>query len=128
MRRAGFISTKSTTSARSMHLTKLWELTTNMNLPCKGRFHRFDGIGNLKSAEKEFRAILDLDEKSLLGLNGMGAVYFSQARYAEATKILRRVVEADPKNPLWYTNLARAVVRQEDFPKPRRRPFEGRQF
>ena len=83
---------------------------------------------DLKSAEKEFRAILDLDEKSLLGLNGMGAVYFSQARYAEATKILRRVVEADPKNPLWYTNLARAVVRQEDFPKPRRRPFEGRQF
>jgi len=83
---------------------------------------------DLNSAEKEFGAILELDENSVLGLNGIGAVYFSQARYAEATKILRRVVEADPKNALWYTNLARALVRQEDFLKPRRRPFEGRQF
>ena len=83
---------------------------------------------DLKSAEKEFRAILDLEKNNVLGLNGIGAVYFSQARYSEATKILLRVVEADPKNPLWYTNLARALVRQEDVRKPRRRSFEAFQF
>src|SRR6185503_739270 len=48
-------------------------------------------------------------------------------RYADATSTLLRVVEADPNNPIWHTNLARSLVRH-DIVRPRRRSFEAFQF
>ena len=82
---------------------------------------------DLKNAEKQFREILNIDRKSVLGLNGLAAVYYSQARYAEAAEKLGEVVQADPHNPVWYTNLARALARQENW-RSRRWSFDALPF
>lgn len=82
----------------------------------------------LKNAEGEFQGILKKDATHVLGLNGLGAVYFSYARYADASKIFSRVIQEDPNNALAHTNLARALIRQDAVTKRRWRTREVSQL
>lgn len=88
-----------------------------------------DGLGrfyihqkDLRRAETEFQSILKKEPGNIFGLAGQGAVCVKQARYEEAISCFRKTIEVDEHNPVWYANLAWALIRQENRTKYRRGP------
>jgi len=53
--------------------------------------------GQLDVALQKYQAIVDLNPDLAPAYNNLGKVYFLQARYQEATKVLRRALEIDPQ-------------------------------
>lgn len=67
----------------------------------------------LMSAQKEFQFILEKDSNNTTGTTGLGAVYFNQGDYEAAEDNFRQVMDAEPNEPVFHTNLAWALVRQD---------------
>lgn len=72
------------------------------------------GRGDIGSAEKEFKAMLESDATNELANNGLGAIHFELHNYVESTYYFRKVVDKRGKSPTFYTNLAWSLVRQGD--------------
>ncbi len=69
---------------------------------------------DLVRAETEFQKIQEDEPLNALGINGLGLVYFGQERYGKAAASFRTVLQMEPENPVFLTNLARTLVRMDD--------------
>ena len=68
----------------------------------------------LSNAEREFHAVLERDPASMLGLNGLASVRFTEGHYEEAEDRYRKLSEGYSHLPVFRANLAWALVRQDD--------------
>jgi tetratricopeptide (TPR) repeat protein len=66
-----------------------------------------------ENADREFQWVLQCNPQHSAALTGQGAVAFARGQYAEAVATFRLVLEAEPLVPIFHTNLAWALVRQE---------------
>ncbi|HEX5885660.1 MAG TPA: tetratricopeptide repeat protein [Pyrinomonadaceae bacterium] len=80
---------------------------------------------DLKKAEDQFRSIHKNDPNKVGGLSGLGAVCLLEARYDEAIEHFRKLVSIDGNNPAWFTNLAWALVRDEEANRDRQPAPKG---
>jgi Tfp pilus assembly protein PilF len=69
-----------------------------------------------KSAEREYRAALDLNPEFLPALANLGNVYAQQAQYHPAEKIYRRLLKRDPNHGMANNNLAWIFIQQGIHP------------
>lgn len=76
--------------------------------------------GDLNAARREIRAALGLDPESLAARNGEARFLLEEGRYDDAIKILRRLAEANPYDPVPHWNLAYAYIQVGDFDQARR--------
>lgn len=75
------------------------------------------GQNDPMNAMREFEWILERDSNDISGITGLGAVYFSQARYEDAAGKFREVLDVAPDVPVYRTNLAWALVQQSESPQ-----------
>jgi len=68
----------------------------------------------VSKAEKEFREILQEDKDNIWGGNGLGAVCLAKEEYEKAEILFLKILEAEPKSPIFLTNLALTLVRQDE--------------
>ncbi len=80
-----------------------------------GWFHL--GRNDTVSARKEFDFILKIDPKNLAGITGLGAVYFTEGDFKKGEDSFRSVYQMEPNEPVYITNLAWALIRQEEEAK-----------
>jgi len=66
--------------------------------------------GDLRSAENQFRAVLDEDSRSSLALNNLGITLLEQRRTREAIRYLERAVTINPDYEDAYFNLGNALL------------------
>jgi tetratricopeptide (TPR) repeat protein len=69
------------------------------------------GQKSLSEARKEFDFILGKDKRDSVGINGLGAVAFSEGNFDDAAERFKEVLKDDPNNAVLHTNLAWALVR-----------------
>jgi len=66
-------------------------------------------LGHNEAAEREFRTELNLDPTSVEGRTGLGTLYWSQSRDAEAREVIAGIVTRSPKaGPSEYAAVIRA--------------------
>jgi tetratricopeptide (TPR) repeat protein len=68
----------------------------------------------LKAAENAYRTALRLQADSVGALNNMAALYYSQRRFSDAERQVRRALEKNPENPAVRLNLRAARYAREN--------------
>jgi tetratricopeptide (TPR) repeat protein len=66
------------------------------------------------SARKEFDFICSVEADHVLGINGLGAVYFYQGNLKKGAELFRKASKMEPHQPVLLTNLAWALIRQQE--------------
>lgn len=60
---------------------------------------------DVKKAEELFKKALELDDANALALNNLGAVRLSEKSYTQAVKLVRKAIQINPKEPMFFKNL-----------------------
>jgi tetratricopeptide (TPR) repeat protein len=60
---------------------------------------------DVKKAEELFKKALELDDANALALNNLGAVRLSEKSYTQAVKLVRKAIQINPKEPMFFMNL-----------------------
>jgi tetratricopeptide (TPR) repeat protein len=60
---------------------------------------------DIKKAEELFKKALELDDTNALALNNLGAVRLSKKSYTQALNLVRKAIQINPKEPMFFMNL-----------------------
>ena len=60
---------------------------------------------DIKKAEELFKKALELDDANALALNNLGAVRLSKKSYTQAVNLVRKAIQINPKEPMFFMNL-----------------------
>jgi tetratricopeptide (TPR) repeat protein len=60
---------------------------------------------DIKNAEELFKKAIELDYTNALALNNLGAVRLSKKSYTQAVSLVRKAIQINPKEPMFFMNL-----------------------
>lgn len=74
-------------------------------------------LGNFRSAEKGYRAVLALDPDHIEALTNLSAIMIRKRRFSEAEPVLGRLLSVDPDNAKALVNLGNIMLQSGDAAK-----------
>ena len=60
---------------------------------------------DIKKAEELFKKALEQDDTNALALNNLGAIRLSKKSYTQAVNLVRKAIQINPKEPMFFKNL-----------------------
>ncbi|MBU2524358.1 tetratricopeptide repeat protein [Patescibacteria group bacterium] len=69
--------------------------------------------GELDEAEKEYIKVLSLQEDHCDAMNRLGIIYLQQENYPKAELMLKKLIDLNSRNPIFFSNLGIALYKQK---------------